>query len=147
MHQCQRGLKDPNGEFVMKPTHLVPSSPMIAAGMSLRCKGDHVHAEVQWRGHGMSSSLAEWTPQMGILSQHQYDVNLGFPVYDMEDVTEGFHSHEPAEVSVHDRLRRSAAVVFREAEEEAGFERWSGAVTFEVSHIQSAPAVFPQLEG
>lgn len=54
MHQCQRGLKDPNGEFVMKPTHLVPSSPMIAAGMSLRCKGDHVHAEVQWRGQGMS---------------------------------------------------------------------------------------------
>ena len=133
MHQCQLGLKDPNGEFVMKPTRLVPSSPMIAAGMSLRCKGDHVHAEVQWRGQGMSSSLAEWTPQMGqtilrgILSQHQYDVNLGFPVYDMEDVPEGFHLHEPAGVFVHDRdrLRRSAAVVFREAEEEAGFERWS----------------------
>ena len=131
MHQCQLGLKDHNGDFVMKPTRLVSSSPMIAAEMSLRCKGDHEHAAVQGRGQGISSSLAEWTPQMGqtilrgILSQHQYDVNLGFPVYDMEDVPETFHVHEPADVFVNDRLRRSAAVVFREAEEEAGFERWS----------------------
>ena len=129
MHQCRFGLKDHNKNFILKPTRLVSSSPTIAAEMSLKCLGDHEHAPVQGRGRGVSASLAEWTPEMGeailrgILLQFQYDAACGFPVYDMQDVPENFH---PTEIFVNDadRLRRSAAVVFREAEE-SEFNVWS----------------------
>ena len=129
MHQCRFGLKDHNKNFILKPTRLVSSSPTIAAEMSLKCLGDHEHAPVQGRGRGVSASLAEWTPEMGeailrgILLQFQYDAACGFPVYDMQDMPENFH---PTEVFVNDadRLRRSAAVVFREAEE-SEFNVWS----------------------
>ena len=129
MHQCRFGLKDHNNSFILTPTRLVSSSPALAAEMSVKCLGDHEHAPVQGRGRGVSASLAEWTPEMGeailrgILLQYQYDVECGFPVYDVQDVPENFH---PADVFVNDadRLRRSAAVVFREAEE-SEFNVWS----------------------
>ena len=49
------------------------------------------------------------------MKQYHLDARLGFPVYDMQDVPEDFHL--PADVLVRDRLSRSAAVVFREAED------------------------------
>ena len=128
MHQCQFELKDLNEDYILKPTRLASSSPMVAAEMAVKCKGDHTHAEVQGRGQGVSASLAEWTPEMGrailrgAMKQHHFDISLGFPVYDMQDVPEDFHL--PADVFVHDRLRRSAAVVFREAEE-SEFNVWN----------------------
>ena len=62
MHQCQTNLKDHNGDFIMKPTRFVTSSPMMSLVLALKCDRSHDHAQVQGRGQGGSSSLAEWTP-------------------------------------------------------------------------------------
>ena len=64
MHQCQFELKDHNDDYILKPTRLASSSPMMATEIAVKCKDNHTHAEVQGRGQGVSSSLAEWTPEM-----------------------------------------------------------------------------------
>ena len=101
-------LKDVNGDYVLKPTRFVTSSPILASMLSVRCKGDHDHAEVQGRGQkngqNMSTLLGQWTPQLGVM------------------ILEGIHCGETKyylEADVyHNSLKRSSEVVFRLQEEE-----------------------------
>ena len=109
MDQCTTGLKDWNGDFVLKPTRFITSSPVLAAALSRRCDGEHSHAEVQGRGQGVSASLAQWTKTLGniivnaMISQLTLEVDSGAPKYHLEE----------ADV-YHGALRRSADAVFRE---------------------------------
>ena len=129
LHQCQLGLKDFNGDFIKKPTRLVSSSPMVASRMTLHCRNEHTHASVQGRGQGVSSSLAEWTDEMGqaimegAILQMQCEMMTGVPIYDMQDVPSEFHQ-DATEVLHQDALRRSANVVFKELEDETEFNSW-----------------------
>ena len=70
MDQCMTDLKDVNDDFALKPTRFVTSSPVLASLLSVRCSGDHDHAEVQARGQkdgqNISSLLGQWTPQLGV---------------------------------------------------------------------------------
>ena len=128
MHQCQTDLKDHNGDFILKPTRFVTSSPRLALVLALKCDRSHEHAAVQGRGQGVSSSLAEWTPFLaqlvlrGVKQQMVLEEESGSPTYEMEENLE-FHG-EGTEVEAYPSdLRRSAEVVFKE-NAELVFDEW-----------------------
>ena len=128
MHQCRTDLKDHNGDFILKPTRFVTSSPMMSLVLALKCDRSHEHAEVQGRGQGVSSSLAEWTPFLahlilqGIKQQMMLEEEYGSPTYETEE-NQVFH-FDAAEVEAYPSdLRRSADVVFKE-NAELVFEEW-----------------------
>ena len=77
-HQCGEGseLVDFLGDPVNKPTRFYTTAVCLADRLnSIRCTGDHHHAEVIDRPRGVSASLAHWTPELansiidGILQQ------------------------------------------------------------------------------
>ncbi len=128
MHQCQTKLKDHNGDFILKPTRFVTSSPMLALILALKCDRSHEHAAVQGRGQGISSSLAEWTPFLaklilrGLKQQMMLEEKFGSPTYEMEENLV-FHNEEMEVEAYPSDLRRSAEVVFKENAELA-FDEW-----------------------
>ena len=117
MDQCASDLKDINGDFVLKPTRFVTSSPVLASMLTLRCTGDHEHAQVQGRGvkdgKNISSMLGQWTPQPGVMilegiqRQVLLEEKCGEVKYYLEE-----------EDVYHNALQRSSDVVFRQREEE-----------------------------
>ena len=128
MHQCQTDLKDHNGDFILKPTRFVTSSPRLALTLALKCDRSHEHAAVQGRGQGVSSSLAEWTPFLaqlilrGLKQQMLLEEQYGSPTYElMEDVM--FHEGESEVEAYPSDLRRRAEVIFKE-NAELVFEEW-----------------------
>ena len=128
MHQCQTDLKDHNGDFILKPTRFVTSSPKLALILALKCDRSHEHAAVQGRGQGVSSSLAEWTPFLaqlilrGVKEQMLLEEQCGEPTYEMEENLV-FHVDEAEVEAYPSDLRRSAEVVFKE-NEELVFDEW-----------------------
>ena len=117
MDQCASDLKDINGDFVLKPTRFVTSSPVLASMLTLRCTGDHEHAQVQGRGvkdgKNISSMLGQWTPQLGVMilegiqRQVLLEEKCGEVKYYLEE-----------EDVYHNALQRSSDVMFRQREEE-----------------------------
>ena len=128
MHQCQTDLKDHNGDYIMKPTRFVTSSPMLARVLALKCDRSHEHAAVQGRGQGVSASLAEWTPFLakliltGIKQQMLLEENYGSPTYEVDETYVLNIEEVDAEIFPAE-LRRSADVVFKE-NADAVFEEW-----------------------
>lgn len=117
MDQCVCDLKDINGDYVLKPTRFVTSSPVLASMLSLHCSGDHAHAQVQGRGQkggqNISAFLGQWTPQLGVIILEGIQRQVALE----EQCGETKYYLEEADV-YRNALQRSSDVVFRQREEE-----------------------------